>query len=100
LSADALAIDRVFFGDVVPRIKSARKRLRQTRTRTTQNRVQRSALRTALKKVRAATTAAEAQAAYKLAEKLLDRATRRHIVHRNAAARQKSRLRKLLKAKG
>jgi small subunit ribosomal protein S20 len=84
---------------LVPRIRSAKKRLRQARGRTAQNRRQRAALRTALKKVRLATTAAEARAAYKTAEELLDRAARRNIVHRNAAARQKSRLQKLLKTK-
>jgi len=38
----------------VPRIKSAKKAMRQARTRFTHNRAQRSALRTALKHVRGA----------------------------------------------
>jgi small subunit ribosomal protein S20 len=78
----------------VPRIKSAEKRMRQTRTRTTANRAKRSKLRNALKKVRAA-TGAEAKRAYDEAVKLLDRAGRTHLIHPNAAARQKSRLAKL-----
>jgi len=79
----------------VPRIKSAAKRMRQGRARTVQNRTHRSALRTALRKVRAA-SGAEAATAYAEAVKLLDRAAQKNIVHKNAAARQKSRLAKLV----
>ena len=82
----------------VPRIKSAAKRMRQGRARTVQNRTHRSALRTALRKVRAA-TGAEAATAYAEAVKLLDRAAQKSIVHKNAAARQKSRLAKLVAGK-
>jgi small subunit ribosomal protein S20 len=83
----------------VPRIRSAAKRMRQARARATLNRAQRSQLRSALKKVRSATGAAEAQAAYADAVKLLDRAGQKNIIHRNAAARQKSRLAKLVASK-
>ena len=82
----------------VPRIKSASKRMRQGRARAIHNRTHRSALRTALRKVRAA-TGAEAVAAYAEAVKLLDRAAQKSIVHKNAAARQKSRLAKLVAGK-
>jgi small subunit ribosomal protein S20 len=82
----------------VPRIKSAAKRMRQGRARAIHNRTHRSALRTALRKVRAA-TGAEATAAYAEAVKLLDRAAQKSIVHKNAAARQKSRLAKLVATK-
>src|SRR5881397_17511 len=50
----------------VPRIKSAKKAMRQARARFTHNRAQRSALRTALKHVRQAATAAAAAQAYAL----------------------------------
>jgi small subunit ribosomal protein S20 len=84
----------------VPRIESAKKRMRQARARAAQNRTQRSRLRGALKKVRAA-VGAEVDAAYAEAVQLLDRAGRKHLIHPNAAARQKSRLAKLkAKAKG
>ena len=73
--------------------------MRQSVRRTALNRQQRAALRTAVKKVRSAATAAEAQAAFKAAEQLLDRAARRNIVHPNAAARQKSRLQKSIRTK-
>jgi small subunit ribosomal protein S20 len=84
---------------VVPRIKSAKKRMRQAKTHTALNRTQRSKLRTAIKKVRSA-AGTESQAAYDEAVQLIDRAGRKRLIHPNAAARQKSRLAKLVKAVG
>jgi small subunit ribosomal protein S20 len=81
---------------VVPRIKSAKKRMRQAKTHTTLNRTQRSQLRTAIKKVRGA-TGEQAQTAYEEAVRLIDRAGRKRLIHPNAAARNKSRLAKLAK---
>jgi small subunit ribosomal protein S20 len=72
--------------------------MRQARARATLNRTHRSQLRTALRKVRSA-TGAEAKAAYEDAVKLLDRAGRKNVIHKNAAARQKSRLAKLVAGK-
>jgi small subunit ribosomal protein S20 len=72
--------------------------MRQARARTVVNRAQRSELRTALKKVRTATGEA-ARKAYEEAVTLLDRAGRKRIIHPNAAARQKSRLAKLVTGK-
>jgi len=83
----------------VPRIKSAKKRQRQTKVRTERNRAQKSALRTAVKKVRTATTAADAQVALVAAEAMLDRAGRKNLVHKNLASRTKSRLAKVVAAK-
>ena len=57
-----------------------------------------ASFRTALKRVRTA-TGDEAQAAYADAVKLLDRAGQKSIIHKNAAARQKSRLAKLVGSK-
>lgn len=76
----------------MPRLKSAKKRMRQTRTRTTSNRTQRSQLRSAIKKVRQATDAKVRAEALGEAVKLIDRAGRKRIIHPNAAARYKSRL--------
>jgi len=78
----------------VPKIRSSKKRMRQTRARTLRNRVKRSQLRTAIKKVRAAGAGSDAQQAYKEAVKLLDRAGRKNLIHPNTAARHKSRLAK------
>jgi small subunit ribosomal protein S20 len=83
----------------VPRIQSAKKRLRQTIAATERNRAQRSQLRNALKKVRAATTEAEAKQAYARAAQLLDRAGRKNLIHRNTASRVKSRLAKAVAKK-
>ena len=81
----------------MPRIRSAKKRMRQAKTHAALNRTQRSQLRTAIKKVRAAAGAA-AETAYDEAVQLIDRAGRKRLIHPNAAARQKSRLAKLVKS--
>jgi small subunit ribosomal protein S20 len=83
----------------VPRTKSAKKQMRQSRHRATQNRTQRSQLRTALKKVRGASSADDAAKAYADAAQLLDRAGRKNLIHPNVAARHKSRLAKAVRAK-
>ena len=83
----------------MPRIKSAKKAMRQSRRRAVVNRAQRSALRTALKRVRAAGTKEEATSAYAAAVRLLDRAARKGLIHKNNAARNKSRLAKYVKTK-
>jgi small subunit ribosomal protein S20 len=83
----------------VPRIKSAKKAMRQSRRHAVVNRAQRSALRTALKRVRGATTKDEATQAYAAAVRLLDRAARKGLIHKNNAARNKSRLAKYVKTK-
>jgi small subunit ribosomal protein S20 len=75
----------------VPNIASAKKNMRKTRAATVRNRAQRSALRTALKKAQAPGATAEVKLR---AVSLLDRAARKGLVHRNAAARHKSRLAK------
>jgi small subunit ribosomal protein S20 len=66
--------------------------MRKSRAAAVRNRSQRSALRTALKKAKAPTAAAEER---DLAISSLDRAARKGLIHRNAAARQKSKLAKL-----
>ncbi len=81
----------------MPKIKSAKKAMRQARARAVINKAQRSALRTALKRVRSATGAEDAAQAYHAAARLLDRAARKGIIHRNNAARHKSRLARLVK---
>ncbi len=80
----------------MPRIKSAKKRQRQTKIRTDRNKAQRSELRTAVKRVRAAGSKAEAEQALRDATALIDRAGQKNLVHRNAAARTKSRLAKMV----
>ena len=83
----------------MPNIASAKKRMRQSRKRRVVNRAQRSAVRSAMKQVREATTGKDAQAAYRRAESLLDRAARKGRMKKNTAARYKSRLAKVVAAK-
>ena len=83
----------------MPRIKSAKKAMRQARARAVRNRAQRSALRTALKHVRLADSGEAASRAYAAAVKLLDRAARKGLIHSNNAARHKSRLAAVVRSK-
>ena len=71
----------------MPNIASAKKNMRKSRAAAIRNRAQRSALRTALK--RASAGSPEERLA---AVKLLDRASRKGLIHKNTAARHKSRL--------
>lgn len=85
--------------------KSAEKRIRQSAKRNERNRAARSAMRTAIKKVRAAADAgdaASAETALREAVQLIDRTVTKNVVHRNTAARTKSRLVKAVRgaAKG
>ncbi|MGN6113562.1 MAG: 30S ribosomal protein S20 [Luteimonas sp.] len=82
-------------------IKSAKKRSKQTVVRNARNAAQRSQLRTAVKKVLKAldaNDAAGAKAAYDVAQPILDRFSARGLIHRNKAARHKSRLSARIKA--
>ena len=73
----------------------ARKRARQAVERRAQNMSQRSELRTAIKKVRKAVAAGDktaAQAVFKESQSVIDSIADKRIIHKNTAARQKSRL--------
>jgi small subunit ribosomal protein S20 len=74
--------------------KSAQKAWRQGQSRTVRNQAARSAVRTYVKKATEAVagTAEDAAVIVRAAVSALDRAAQRGIVHRNAAARRKSRL--------
>jgi len=75
----------------VPNIASSKKNMRKSRAATARNRAQRSALRTALKKAHATPDADDDRLS---AVCLLDRAARKGLIHRNTAARHKSRMAK------
>ena len=82
-------------------IKSAEKRARQAQKRRAHNMTLRSKMRSAIKKARAAIAVGElagAQAAVKAAVPVIDSMVNKGILHRNAAARHKSRLSALVKA--
>ena len=76
-------------------IKSAKKRAKQAVVRNARNASQRSMLRTAVKKVIKAIDAKDQAAAFEAfntAQPILDRFAARGLIHRNKAARHKSRL--------
>jgi small subunit ribosomal protein S20 len=73
----------------VPNIASAKKNMRKSRAASVRNKAQRSTLRTALKRATTGTPAERLAAV-----KLLDRAARKGLIHKNTAARHKSRLAK------
>ncbi len=79
----------------MPIIKSSIKDLRRTARRTERNRASKGKLRSSLKRVRTALEGAQAEAAAQAlgeATPILDRAVSKRILHKNAAARHKSRL--------
>jgi small subunit ribosomal protein S20 len=79
----------------------ARKRARQAVKRRAHNMSLRSELRTAIKSVRKAIAGGDktaAQAAFKAAQGTIDSIADKKIVHKNLAARQKSRLSAAIKA--
>ncbi len=86
----------------MPNSISAKKELRKNQARRLRNRSQRSELRTTIKKFRevAATGDREtAESAFRTAVKSLDKAAAKNLIHRNKAARTKSRLAKILPGK-
>ena len=83
----------------MPNIKSAKKRVKVTTTKTLQNKMFRTQLKTEMKKYEAAVAAGDvalAQDTYKAAVKKIDKAAARGIIHKNAAARKKSQFTKAL----
>jgi small subunit ribosomal protein S20 len=79
----------------MPNHKSAEKRQRQNEKRRLVNRNNRGRLRTGIKKLRAALGGDDAGAVQTLLPEtisLIDKAVQKGVLHRNAAARYKSRL--------
>jgi len=84
----------------MPNTPNAEKALRKSLKRRDRNRMHRSALRTFVKRVRTAIEAgdeAKAKEAYQIVTKKLDQAASKNLIHKNAAARTKSRLSKQIK---
>ncbi|MCL6554826.1 MAG: 30S ribosomal protein S20 [Burkholderiales bacterium] len=81
----------------------ARKRARQSEKARMHNASLRSSLRTAIKKVRKAIEAGDktvAQQVFRESMRIIDRIADKKIVHKNKAARHKSRLSAAIKAMG
>ena len=87
----------------MPHSKSAAKRVRQSEKRRQQNKAVKSAIKTQSKKVLAGAEAGDAdraRAELRLAVKRLDRAAAKGVMHKNTAARHKSRLTRKVNAVG
>jgi len=85
----------------MPNTASAKKRMRQDSVRRSRNRSAKSSIRTQLRKVREAIAAKDletSQTEYRLLVRKLDKAAAHKVIHRNTAARTKSRLTSALKA--
>ena len=76
-------------------IPSAQKRARQEEVRRLRNKSRRTAMRTSMKRVLKAVRTGDhgqAQEAYREAVRVIDRTANRGVIHKNKAARHKSRL--------
>ncbi|MDY7095704.1 MAG: 30S ribosomal protein S20 [Acidobacteriota bacterium] len=81
--------------------KQAEKRIRQNEKRRMHNRSYRSRMRTQIKRLRAAVAENDAETAQKLLPetlKVIDSTAQKNVIHRNTAARYKSRLSKAVQA--
>ncbi len=84
----------------MPNNAAAEKRMRQEQKRRLHNRSIKSQVKTQVTKARQAiASGADAEAAVRAAVSELDRAAKKGVIHRNNAARRKSRLMKQLNAK-
>ncbi len=82
----------------MPNIKSAKKRVKVIATKTLRNKSLNSSLKTSIKKANAAidNNANEKSEVVKVAVKKIDQAVSKGILHKNTAARKKSKLVKKL----
>ena len=85
----------IYAGEVfgLPNIKSAKKRVLVAEVRNARNKANKSALKTAIKKFEAAAVEGnrtEAEGAYKVAVKAVDKAAAKGLLHKNNAAHKKS----------
>ncbi|MGI8469756.1 MAG: 30S ribosomal protein S20 [Pyrinomonadaceae bacterium] len=79
----------------MPNHKSAKKRVRQNEKRRAINRTRRSGLRTQIKKLRTAVAGADQNGSQELLNptvSAIDKAVNKGVLHKNTAARYKSRL--------
>lgn len=79
----------------MPNIKSAEKRVLVAKVRSARNKADKSALKTVLKKFDTAVSEGnrtEAESAYKVAVKTVDKAAAKGLIHKNNAAHKKSSL--------
>ena len=84
----------------MPNVKSAIKRVKVARAKTLQNTAKKSALKTAIKKCKEAINQNDENVSSVLSAtmKIIDKAAAKRIIHKNTAARRKSKLAKALNA--
>lgn len=84
----------------MPNIKSSIKRVETAKTKTLRNTAKKSALKTSIKKCNEAiqTDSSSASSVLNNTVKAIDQAAAKHILHKNTAARKKSKLAKALNA--
>ena len=80
----------------MPNIKSAKKRVKVIKKKTLRNNIQKSILRTSIRKFKEAfaNKASNIEEVFKNAMKAVDKAVSKKVLHRNTAARMKSKLAK------
>lgn len=83
----------------MPTHKSAAKRMKTAERDRLKNRTAKTTLRSAVKEFKSKKSADEKQAGIKQLAKALDKAVHKGVIHKNKAARTKSRMAKALKAK-
>lgn len=76
----------------MPRHQSAVKRVRQNEKRRQRNQAQRSKMKTLIKKTLETTDKEEAEENFKEASSYLDKMAAKDLIHKNYAARKKSKL--------
>lgn len=81
-------------------LKQSKKRIRTNEKARVRNLRQRSAMKTAIKKVVTAESKEAAAAAFSTATSRVDKAAKKNVIHRNAAARLKSRMAKRIAKMG
>ncbi len=78
----------------LPKLASSKKRLRQAEKARLRNKSTRSSLRTSLKKMLETNSKEEAEALINRTQSIIDKTAQKGVIHRNAAARYKSRVRR------
>ncbi|NLO61914.1 MAG: 30S ribosomal protein S20 [Clostridiaceae bacterium] len=84
----------------MPNIKSAIKRVRTSEKKNAENKMLKSELRTVIKKAKASVASSDekAEVLVKATQKAIDQAAAKNLMHKNAAARKKSRMTKAANA--
>lgn len=85
--------------DILPNIKSAKKRVKVGAVKKAQNQIVKSVMKTAVKKVKIAVAAGDRELAsnlYRTAAASIDKAARKGVIHKNNAANKKSGLARMI----